>query len=338
MGGVNNKKLMLHYSTANLTKKERGIAQAILPLLEEKLEHSERVKKSAEEFQKIAKKITRFRLFETLRKMGWEPKDASKTALNRVVPDLIPKRTMEEAWELVTKNMGLVDAAITYSKLNDYLKWDSEYVRSIIIEQLFMTALYWDKEKGAFSTYFFSTMKKCRNHLREKASLIRLPMHVIGKLNRMDIEKHKEPNIRSSELAKRMNVKPEKLNDLTKLKKIRYAKVLNLSRLLYSETDESDDKISMRFNLIKENEPDLTNAIDQKNLKRIIERVLKTLEPREAKVLRMRYDLDDEGGKTLEKCGNEFGVTRERVRQIETCALKKLRHSAYSKILREFIL
>ena len=65
--------------------------------------------------------------------------------------------------------------------------------------------------------------------------------------------------------------------------------------------------------------------------------VLKTLTPREARVLSLRYGLDDGNPKTLEEVGKEFNVTRERIRQIEAKALRKLRHPSRSKKLRDFL-
>ena len=65
--------------------------------------------------------------------------------------------------------------------------------------------------------------------------------------------------------------------------------------------------------------------------------VLDTLTPREQKVLRLRYGLDDGKGRTLEEVGKEFNVTRERIRQIEAKALRKLRHPSRSKRLKEYI-
>ena len=72
-------------------------------------------------------------------------------------------------------------------------------------------------------------------------------------------------------------------------------------------------------------------------MKELLWEVLDTLTPREAKVLRLRFGLDDGNPRTLEEVGKEFHVTRERIRQIEAKALRKLRHPSRSKKLKDFL-
>ena len=72
-------------------------------------------------------------------------------------------------------------------------------------------------------------------------------------------------------------------------------------------------------------------------LREQLEEVLETLTPREKNVLRLRFGLEDGRSRTLEEVGQSFGVTRERIRQIEAKALRKLRHPSRSKVLRDFL-
>ncbi|MBQ7374185.1 MAG: sigma-70 family RNA polymerase sigma factor, partial [Clostridia bacterium] len=80
-----------------------------------------------------------------------------------------------------------------------------------------------------------------------------------------------------------------------------------------------------------------TDVVATNMLKEQLINVLDTLTPREEKVLRLRYGLDDGRPRTLEEVGKEFNVTRERIRQIEAKALRKLRHPSRSKRLKDFI-
>ena len=86
-----------------------------------------------------------------------------------------------------------------------------------------------------------------------------------------------------------------------------------------------------------EQAPAPTDAVASSLLKEQLIHVLDTLTPREEKVLRLRYGIDDGKPRTLEEVGKEFNVTRERIRQIEAKALRKLRHPSRSKKLKEFI-
>jgi RNA polymerase primary sigma factor len=79
------------------------------------------------------------------------------------------------------------------------------------------------------------------------------------------------------------------------------------------------------------------DAVIHSNLAEQTRRVLATLPPREARVLRMRFGIDERSNHTLEEVGNDFDVTRERVRQIEAKALRKLRHPSRSRVLKTFI-
>ena len=79
------------------------------------------------------------------------------------------------------------------------------------------------------------------------------------------------------------------------------------------------------------------DAVSQTMLKEQLTAVLNSLTPREEKVLRLRYGLDDGRPRTLEEVGREFNVTRERIRQIEAKALRKLRHPSRNKLLKDFI-
>ncbi len=100
---------------------------------------------------------------------------------------------------------------------------------------------------------------------------------------------------------------------------------------------EDDDTELLDFIVDKTN-PTVEEDVDSKLLKETINNLLDTLKKREKEVIRMRFGLDGGDGMTLEQIGKEYNITRERIRQIEKKAIKKLRHPSRSKKLRDFIL
>ena len=97
--------------------------------------------------------------------------------------------------------------------------------------------------------------------------------------------------------------------------------------------------MAIEYGLLDEDEKSAapTDAVSYTMLKEQLIGVLDTLTPREEKVLRLRYGIDDGKPRTLEEVGKEFNVTRERIRQIEAKALRKLRHPSRSKKLKDFL-
>ena len=104
------------------------------------------------------------------------------------------------------------------------------------------------------------------------------------------------------------------------------------------ETPAGEDGDSEISNFIKdENAVSPDDAVVRKVLREQLMEVLETLTPREQKVIRLRYGLDDSHPRTLEEVGKEFNVTRERIRQIEAKALRKLKNPSRSKKLQDFV-
>jgi RNA polymerase primary sigma factor len=192
-----------------------------------------------------------------------------------------------------------------------------------------------DWRKGyKFSTYATWWIRQAITRaIADQARTIRIPVHMvetINKLNRLRREyyqKHgEEPSI--EELAKMMGKPPEKIKEILEAAK----ETISLESPIGEDEDSS----------IEDFVADDSIASPKKEAMRMLmreelEKVLKTLSPREAMVLRMRYGLLDGKPKTLEEVGQYFNVTRERIRQIEVKALRKLRHPSRSKYLKSLL-
>lgn len=130
------------------------------------------------------------------------------------------------------------------------------------------------------------------------------------------------------EIAKEMLVTPEEIENLMKISQ----QPKSLS------TPVGDDKEATLEQFVSDrSQPTLYDKVSKELLKEAMNKVLETLSPREKKVLIMRFGLDDGKPKTLEEVGKEFKVTRERIRQIEAKAIRKLKHPTRARKLKDFL-
>jgi len=192
-----------------------------------------------------------------------------------------------------------------------------------------------DYKRGfKFSTYATWWIKQAITRaIADQARTIRIPVHMVETMNRLartqrqlvqELGRPPSPE----ELANEMGIEVEKVNHILKISQ----ETVSLEK---SVGDEDD---SLLGDFIKDEEsltPDEQSAQDL--LKSDIGNVLHLLTPREQKILRMRFGLDGEWAHTLEEVGHEFGVTRERIRQIEAKALAKLKKSRDSKKLKDYL-
>jgi len=192
-----------------------------------------------------------------------------------------------------------------------------------------------DYKRGfKFSTYATWWIKQAITRaIADQARTIRIPVHMVETMNRlartqrqMVQELGRPPS--PEEIANEMGIELEKVNHILKISQ----ETVSLEK---SVGDEDD---SLLGDFIKDEDsltPDEQSA--QELLKSDIETVLHLLTPREQRILRMRFGLDGEWAHTLEEVGHEFGVTRERIRQIEAKALAKLKKSKDSKKLKDYL-
>lgn len=192
-----------------------------------------------------------------------------------------------------------------------------------------------DVSKGyKFSTYATWWIRQAITRaIADQARTIRVPVHMVETINKLarvqrqlTLELNREPS--EEELAKKMNVSVDKIRDIYKISQ----EPVSLETPIGEEEDSHlGDFVPDERNMSPEEYA--TNEM----LKDEISEVLCTLTEREEKVIRLRFGLEDGKSRTLEEVGQMFGVTRERIRQIEAKALRKLRHPSRSRKLRDYM-
>ncbi|WP_430119678.1 RNA polymerase sigma factor RpoD [Paenibacillus solani] len=192
-----------------------------------------------------------------------------------------------------------------------------------------------DYSKGfKFSTYATWWIRQAiTRSIADQARTIRIPVHMVETINKLVRvsrqllqELGREPT--PEEIGKEMDISPEKVREIQKV---------------------SQEPVSLETPVGEESDSNLGDFIEDQDalapadaaafelLKEQLEEVLDTLTEREENVLRLRFGLEDGRTRTLEEVGQVFGVTRERIRQIEAKALRKLRHPSRSKRLKDFL-
>lgn len=192
-----------------------------------------------------------------------------------------------------------------------------------------------DYTKGyKFSTYATWWIRQAITRaIADQARTIRIPVHMVETINKLVRvsrqlvqELGREPT--PEELAKGLNMSVEKVREISKISQ----------EPVSLETPIGEEEDSHLGDFIPDDDaPAPSEAASYVLLKEQLVDVLKTLTPREAKVLKLRFGLIDGRQRTLEEVGKEFNVTRERIRQIEAKALRKLRHPSRSKKLKDFL-
>ena len=194
----------------------------------------------------------------------------------------------------------------------------------------------YDYKKGfKFSTYATWWIKQSiTRYIDDCENTIRIPVHLHQRINfikrkkqELSNELQREPSL--DELAEVCDMEPDKVLEILKRDK----NVVSLD----TPIKEDEDSSLVEFIPSDANLDDVViHEVEQKNLREKIDELLTGLNDQEQKVLRMRFGLDDDDPKTLEEIGKVFGVTRERIRQIEAKSIRKLRHPSRLKQLKNF--
>ena len=192
-----------------------------------------------------------------------------------------------------------------------------------------------DQSKGyKFSTYATWWIRQAITRaIADQARTIRIPVHMVETINKLiKTSRHllqtlgREPT--PEEIAEELEMPVEKVRDILKVSQ----------EPISLETPVGEEDESNLGNFIPDDDaPSPSEQAADTLLREHIEEVMQTLTPREAKVLKLRFGLEDGRMRTLEEVGKEFDVTRERIRQIEAKALRKLRHPSRSKKLKDFM-
>ena len=192
-----------------------------------------------------------------------------------------------------------------------------------------------DFRKGfKFSTYATWWIRQAITRaIADQARTIRIPVHMVETINKLIRvtrqllqELGRDPS--PEEIAGEMDIPVERVREIQKI----------AQEPVSLETPIGEEEDSHLGDFIEDDDaPAPAEAASFLLLKEQLEEVLRTLAPREEKVLRLRFGLDDGRARTLEEVGQEFGVTRERIRQIEAKALRKLKHPSRSRKLKDYL-
>ncbi|MDH4226538.1 MAG: sigma-70 family RNA polymerase sigma factor [Deltaproteobacteria bacterium] len=185
-----------------------------------------------------------------------------------------------------------------------------------------------------FSTYATWWIRQSISRaIADQSRIIRIPVHMTETLNRMQrvarkfVHQHgREPG--AEELSKLLEMNVDKVRKAMKISKDAIS--------LATPVGEDDDGTSLGDFIFDKDAADPDKDMESSNLSERLNEMLSTLSPREAKVIRMRFGIDQNSDYTLEEVGAMFNVTRERIRQIEAKAIRKLRHPTRSKVLKPF--
>jgi RNA polymerase primary sigma factor len=246
---------------------------------------------------------------------------------------------------LILRNRNLVKKAAYIRRNYSSLEYE-DLVQEGIIGLIYGIEKYDIKYETQFTTYvYYWIVQVIDRAIYDKGSLVRLPVHLVEKMNRLSKLEGQHTSldgrISTEEICKILDISITEYN-LLKFYIQYFRSIASLNKTVGDENGDSDSELidfipsSSQLGDPPPFEDETENIAIQNQLRTDLNGLLETLSPREEKILRLRFGLDDGHDRTLEEVGREFNVTRERIRQIEARALRKLRHPSRSKKLRDY--
>ncbi len=297
----------------------------------------EDIHKSAEEVEKELEQLITAKHGESLDPIKKYLKEIGKTPLLRFEEEIILAKSFEKGSEKAKEKLIKANLRLVVSIAKKYLGRRLSFL-DLIQEGnkgLIRGVEKYNWRRGfKFSTYATWWIRQAITRaIADQSRTIRIPVHMVDQINRfyktqrkLTQKLGKEPTVK--EIAKEMLVTSEEIENLMKISQ----QPKSLS------TPVGDDKEATLEQFVSDqSQPSLYDKVSKELLKEAMNKVLETLSPREKKVLIMRFGLDDGKPKTLEEVGKEFKVTRERIRQIEAKAIRKLKHPTRARKLKDFL-
>ncbi|HHY81851.1 MAG TPA: sigma-70 family RNA polymerase sigma factor [Clostridiales bacterium] len=268
------------------------------------------------------------------------PNFANKVNLNKLTNEqlcvMYQKGYRQALDALIIKNENLVWSRVKIHGRSFRHKLDDDDLFQYGVIGMMIAAKKFDTIKESkFTTYAIWWIdQQILRSIADYGFTIRLPVHAFDSLIKIMRVFRENPDCSKDQIY-------EKVKEYG-FSRSKFESLLNIAHNILSITSLNtyvgEDEDSELSNFVKDDiSQSIEEQIEQKELKHIVKELLNTITPKEQKVLKLRYGIEDNRQRTLEEVGKEFNVTRERIRQIEARALRKLRHPSRSKLLKDFV-
>lgn len=256
---------------------------------------------------------------------------------NEILCTLIQQGNKQAAQDLCVKNKKLVDKYVVAYQKRYGNRLDFEDLEQVGFIGLIKAARKFEIHQGnAFSTYAVWWIKQAiSREIMDNGYAIRIPVHKMERINKVT-------KVESLYIGLSIEERIKKISEVLYMSEevVREYLILRNSFLSYASLNAPiGDEEDMELGEIIPEEDTLSveDIVIDRELRRTLEVVMSTLTQREQKVLRLRFGLDDGRSRTLEEVGKQFNVTRERIRQIEAKALRKLRHPSRARKVKDYL-